>query len=261
MDIELKNYSYGRPDASPTDDNKIVAIGSLLSYDVIHSKSIVWGTGTLTRRAVRKYPRLFPLNRSLPIIFNRLVHNRPPQSTILAVRGPITRQLLQDQNISCPEVYGDPAIVLPRYYKPEISNKHIVGLILHHSQEHLLDNIDLTSLGIHLISIKRCNEKEIEQFINEVNSCEKILSSSLHGLIVAQAYNIPAQWIQLRGSPIHSDESHKFYDYFLGANQRIQTPLQVSINPKELKELLNAPIPTSEIEESIIDRLLESLTI
>ena len=142
---------------------------SLLSYDVIHSQSIVWGPGTLTRRAVRKYPRLFRLNRNLPIIFNRLVHNRPPQATILAVRGPITRQLLQDQNISCPEVYGDPAIVLPRYYQPEISETFQAGLILHHSQEHLLANIDLSSLGIKLISIKRHNKKELEQFINEVN--------------------------------------------------------------------------------------------
>jgi pyruvyltransferase len=37
---------------------------------------------------------------------------------------------------------------------------------------------------------------DVEGIITEICSCKKILSTSLHGIIVAQAYNIPALWIK-----------------------------------------------------------------
>ncbi|HCI5723053.1 TPA: hypothetical protein NPO34_005233, partial [Klebsiella variicola subsp. variicola] len=50
-----------------------------------------------------------------------------------------------------------------------------------------------------------------EFVVDEIISCEYILSTSLHGVIVAQAYDIPTLWI--KHNDINTD-GIKFYDYF-----------------------------------------------
>lgn len=66
---------------------------------------------------------------------------------------------------------------------------------------------------------------------------EIFFSSSLHGIILAQAYGIPAQWIQIEGQPIQKDNHHKFEDYFLGSGQIIQVPIKVSLQESILNSL------------------------
>lgn len=51
----------------------------------------------------------------------------------------------------------------------------------------------------------------VEETINKLLSCDRILSTSLHGLIAAHAYGIPALWI--KDGYINTD-GFKFKDYF-----------------------------------------------
>ena len=70
----------------------------------------------------------------------------------------------------------------------------------------------------------RDGSKGIEEFIDELNQCEKILTTSLHGLIVSHAYGIPAEWCQITGSDTNlAGDGTKFHDYMLS----------VGITPKD----------------------------
>ena len=47
---------------------------------------------------------------------------------------------------------------------------------------------------VKVIDIMRSGYDDIEAFLDEVSECEHVISTSLHGLIVAQAYGIPVGW-------------------------------------------------------------------
>lgn len=136
--------------------------------------------------------RVFPLNRSIPKLIKRLISPETTKADIRAVRGPLTREAILKEGGKCPEIYGDPAIIMPRLYTPKIGAKHKAGLILHHTQEMPTTHVLAKTCGFHQISIDRVRDEQLENFIDEVCSCQKIFSSSLHGIILAQAYGIPA---------------------------------------------------------------------
>lgn len=131
---------------------------------------------------------------------------------ITLVRGPYTREKLLKEGIQCPEKYGDPAILLPIIYNPPKTIKNKIGIIPHWRETSFFKKYSSKYKIIDL------NTKQIEETIDDILSCEYILSTSLHGLIVAHTYGIPALWI--KKGYIDTD-GFKFADYFgsVGINQ------------------------------------------
>lgn len=146
---------------------------------------------------------------------------------VLAVRGPLTRDNLIEQGIECPSVYGDPALLLPQIYNPDIPKKYKIGIIPHYvdKKTQLLKSLTNTSdVSFKIIDI----EDDIESFIDNVLSCELIVSSSLHGLIVADAYGI--QSLYIRFSDKVSGGNFKFKDYMLSVGRTDYEPYIVKEN-------------------------------
>ena len=227
----------GKPVTPTSEPFGLYSIGSILDWDVMHSNCHVWGSGTLTSNSLSLCPHLFPLSRSFKTILRRLRTNNPLEANIYAVRGPLTRQQILNIGGKCPETFGDPAILLPFYFNPPKQPTHSVGMVLHHSQEDWKNLKRIKECGIFPISIHCNGEKAIESFISNLCQCEVIFSTSLHGLIVAQAYGIKAQWITLKNKPIHRDATHKFMDYFLGVGAPIQKPIVIDLQEESLKSL------------------------
>lgn len=169
-----------------------VSIGSVLEH--IGSHCTVWGSGIISR------------------------DSQIAAATFLAVRGPLSRKRLLDLNCKCPAIYGDPALLLPLYYNPNIEKKFKLGIVPHISDYELVNKWYMGEEDIKVINFRTNN---VEQTTNDILACEHILSSSLHGLIVAHAYQIPAVHVRFSNN-IHGD-GVKYHDYFMSVDLNAYT--------------------------------------
>tara|TARA_B100000508_G_C11452888_1_gene275101 strand:+ start:905 stop:1690 length:786 start_codon:yes stop_codon:yes gene_type:complete len=146
--------------------------------------------------------------------------NKNTNMKIYAVRGPLTHQYLEKFDYKVNAIYGDPALLLPKFYTPNkiplCENK--IGVVGH------LTNFDkYKNLPSEYILINPT--WKWENVIDYIYSCKLILSSSLHGLIISDAYNIPNIWLD--EYPL--DEGHfKFKDYFLSQNRTVENIKKIS---------------------------------
>lgn len=193
----------------------LMAIGSILGMGVFDS--VIWGSGCHTYSSVAA------------IFIKKNKHS----FDIRAVRGPISRQILLQAGYSCPSIYGDPGILMPLVYQPKnIIKKYDISIIPHY----LYKDIDY---GLHKIDIQTVDYKK---FIDEVCSSKKIISSSLHGLILAESYGIPCVLL-LSGM---ENSLLKYYDYYL-STERYSFSIAMSV--EEALTLEPMQIPVKKIEK------------
>lgn len=169
---------------------KLLAIGSLLSFAV--TDDVIWGTGINGKLMGMQYYPFTSLD-------------------VRAVRGPLTRKFLKENfDIESPEIYGDPALLFP-YFFPEFqkssapTNKYIV--IPHYSELKMFPK-DLYDFVVYPTD-------PWEEVIAKIVDSEFVISSSLHGIIIAEAYGIPARMLRIsKTEPIF-----KYQDYYEGTNR------------------------------------------
>lgn len=178
-----------------------LVIGSIIE-DFTNSNSIIWGSGAIAGEK--------PL-KSIP-------------HKVCAVRGKLSRNYLLSQGVECPDIYGDPALLLPLLYNPCVNKEYKLGVVPHHTDyNHGIVKL-LEKAGAHIISMERYNDWH--EVIDEINKCEFILSSSLHGLIVADAYRVPNVWVSIGDNIIGA--GFKFKDYFSSVGRGDVEPLKLS---------------------------------
>ncbi len=207
---------------------KYMISGSLLNDPGIES-CIVWGTG---------------------IAFSD-THIRKPLE-IHAVRGPISRDLVMSFGHKCPEVYGDPCLLLPRYYKgAEPRRKFKLGII-----PHLVDYTEVklkysNHLDTQIIDIL----SPVEEVVNRVLECDYLISSSLHGLIVSHAYSKPCLWVEFSDKVL--GDGTKFRDYLRSVGHTLYEPCNLR-NDVLSSEILISKIPTNITLNIDLNALLEA---
>jgi hypothetical protein len=150
---------------------------------------------------------------------------------ILSLRGFLTAESIRHD----PIFFGDPAVLVARLFPQSSQPIFRLGLIPHHSQskrwKHALKNNsrptsespDQTFSGNQagIESSKNLLKQDVLfidpgwhplRVIDAITRCQGILSQSLHGLIIADAYGIPNGWLapatQMNGFDF------KFTDYY-----------------------------------------------
>ena len=160
-------------------------IGSVLD-NYKKANLIVWGSGYMNQNSP---------NLNDPII--------------KAVRGPKTQLKLNLNSTT----QGDLGLLLPLIYDPKIKKKYKLGLIPHF--------LDFEGVKAKYFSELKKNKNitlidfRTNDFITTLNiilSCESIISSSLHGLVISDAYKIPNRWVSF-SSQIKGGGIFKFIDY------------------------------------------------
>lgn len=166
-------------------NGKFVGVGSIMT--AVRSKDIVWGAGCIRDKQLEK-----------------------PGARFLAVRGKLSRDLvITDSEI--PEVYGDPALLMPLIYNPTVDIEHDIGIVPHYIDKQIAPVGD----G-HFIDV----QQDWRRVIREIKSCRRIIASSLHGLVLAEAYGIPATWVSYSDNIIGG--KFKYHDYLTGTGRAIQ---------------------------------------
>jgi pyruvyltransferase len=188
--LKLKNY---------------LVIGS--TVDMLCKKNtIVWGAG----------------------IIDGLKPLRMKPAKVCAVRGPLTREKLLQEGVECPAIYGDPAMLIARYFRPTVAKKYKLGIIHHVSEK----PFELS--GAKVISMSSYGDWR--EVIEQILECEVIASSSLHGLIIADSYGIPTVWTETKSL---IGGHFKFHDYFASIGDDTKQPFIISPETK-LDELIAA---------------------
>jgi pyruvyltransferase len=170
-----------------------ITIGSILGK--ANSNSILMGCGAMCSNTLCVIPK-----------------------QILWVRGPLTRQVLLNINIDCPEKYGDPLILFPLVYSIQKDIVYDIGIIPHSSDKKsvkkdilknkLMENYKVLEIDIN-VRQKKYYDIDYEFFINELLSCNIIIASSLHAVIFAIIYGKKVIYTEFD----HQSE-FKFIDFF-----------------------------------------------
>ena len=142
-----------------------------------------------------------------------------PRAHWIWVRGPETRARVLACGGTCPEIYGDPALLLPRIVAPSRRQHFDLGIVPHYV-DHAA--IQARYPGERVINV--LNPRAL-QVVLAITECRHIISSSLHGIIVAHAYGIPAAWAQF--SDALAGDGVKFRDYFQSVGIRDARPSTV----------------------------------
>jgi pyruvyltransferase len=203
-------YPYFAAPDEPGD--KYLVIGSIIEYAT--PATVVWGAGLLSRDDWID-----------------------PGTRILAVRGPLTRRRALECGADCPEVYGDPALLLPRFYTPRPTlDRARLGVVPHYFDKPRLFAHWRAPEGCRLIDI----QGRAEQVIDEIAACDQIVSSSLHGLIVAHAFGVPALWVMFSDTLLGDDS--KFRDYLASVGQDAEPRRLLDVKTWSL-ETMSSMIP------------------
>ncbi|TPL80671.1 polysaccharide pyruvyl transferase family protein [Mesorhizobium sp. B2-3-12] len=189
-----------------TDSNqaRLFAIGSIAGS--ANSRTILWGTGLMD-----------PDQQVSQIL----------ASNVYALRGKLTHQRFKSAGVDVPDIpLGDPGFLVPDFL-PRISSeqKFRMGLIPHYvDRQHPLFQRLLREEGVVDVNV----HDSPTEFFRTLQSCDAIVSSSLHGLIFAEAFGIPNLWIKLSDRVVRS--GFKFRDWFSLANQPQNQPYEPAID-------------------------------
>lgn len=142
------------------------------------------------------------------------------------VRGPLSLKALNQQLDSPVDSFlGDPALLLKLFYRPDLSEglADKIGVVPHISNiDYFKKQVDQLD-DFYLINPTNC----WEQVVSEIYSCKLVISSSLHGLICADAYDKPNVWIKVPGMSIPPCDENtnygdfKYWDYLMSQGRDV----------------------------------------
>ena len=105
---------------------------------------------------------------------------------------------------------GDPGLLADHLLGPEPrETSEVVGLVPHYVDVDLAITAQLGTRDGWVVIDPR---DDVTRVVRSIAACEAVLSSSLHGLVVADALGVPNRWLPLLNRIVGGD--FKFRDYY-----------------------------------------------
>jgi len=207
----------------------LVSIGSVMNALNRRGKNkvLIWGTGHM-------------FENDKPDIKNT--------DSILALRGQLTADKYSLSDIAL----GDPALLSSRFIKGAKKKKYKLGIVPHFvdKESGYLANFTKNPDAL-IIDVFNSPQKACKQ----ISSCENVISSSLHGIIVAHSYSIPAAWIELSNNVAGS--GFKFRDYYTIYSK---SPDKISGNVTDINAIVDGCwSPSADTVSKVCNDLASSL--
>lgn len=174
-----------RPEVPP---RRLLTVGSVLHW--ARDTDVVWGSGVN--------------GKHLDLVY-------PPGPDLRAVRGPLTADFLRVRGHHPPEVFGDPALLLPdvlpkdRLPIPLEPGRPVFVPNLNDTQPNRLPTAEVLSLA---------PTRPVMEVLGALAHASLVVGTSLHAIIVAEAYGVPARLVT---SP--TEPPFKYLDYYEGTGR------------------------------------------
>lgn len=211
----------------------LAAVGSLLDKVITREwkrllrlrfdKIRVWGTGAFGSDALK---------------------DSRDKLTVAAVRGPMTRDMM---GLDAATPLGDPGLLIDTM-DTQAPKKYRWGII-----PHVVDIKVPAIQQLHDDNEKSClinlADEDVLAVARQIRSCDFIISTSLHGLITADAFGIPSVWMRASGNIGGGD--WKFMDYFASVNRTEKSPLSLDSGLPDLRTLEET---ASRVDRKLIEK-------
>ena len=221
VDWMLSKHNLTRDDYTQKTSH-LYALGSIIGSSDFDA--VIWGSGIHTQELI-------------DLVKDQKNYVR---YDIRLLRGPVTQKILMDAGYDAPSIYGDPAIIMPYIYTPKKIAHYNVSIIRHMQTK----NSEQIPEEIHEINLATTNYKH---FLNEIISSDLIITSSLHGIILSEAYGVPAIFYK-KGM---DNELIKYDDYYQSTGRNSYVAVD---SLDEALQVTPMPLPDlSKLRENIIN--------
>jgi pyruvyltransferase len=165
-------------------ENRLLAIGSILHHARDHET--IWGSGVNGKSLGQRL--------------------EASDLDVRRVRGPLTRRFLLRHNISCPPTYGEPGLLISEFFGKTRSEEtkfpfslvlNLNDMLLYEEEEYII-----------------YPNWSLDRVIERIQASELVISTSLHGLVIAEAFGIPARHLLSFAEP-----TFKYIDYYEGTGR------------------------------------------
>lgn len=169
---------------------RLLAIGSILHF--AQDGDVAWGSG---------------INGKIPL--ERITARK---LDVRAVRGPKTAGALRNLGLEVPDVFGDPALLVPHLFADRFT--------VDPSQDYIVIP------NLHDLAMVAPSDRRVSplwgwnRVVERIVKAKFVVASSLHGIILAEAFGVPARYVRLS----ETENQFKYDDYAQGTGRAELSP-------------------------------------
>ena len=197
----------------------------------------IWGTGFLT----------YPVEQNISFYSDKLFS--------CAVRGELTKKRVEDiikKKLDIPTCDG--GILTSELFKSPPQKKYTMGIIPHYKEQ---GEKIFKELGQYYDNSIVINLRDDPMTVFEqIASCENVVSSSLHGLIIADSFRIPNLHIKVTNNML--GDGYKYADYYscYGLPDNYYTPS--SVNMPTIEYIRESYVITDKMVETKKEQMIKA---